>query len=236
MQEHVSTDAVDLSETLLRSYTVSGTEREDPHDGVWQANIVARCLAGDEYAFALLTDCYGNLLLRTAFLIVHDEDTAKDIVQEALILAWKNMRTLREPHYLRAWLLKITVNQSVSFKRQFARRAALLREQLMQHTIDSVIRESDTQRGSIEDSLDLASAIRRLPINQRVVLTLYYYHKMTMPEISELLNVAENTLRKRLQSALEKIRRVFLEEQSFQDGPLSAEALHSRIRIHGEGL
>jgi len=183
-------------------------EGKGPKDGGQQAELVTSFLAGNEQAFRLITDQYGELLLRTAYLLVRDEEAARDIVQDSLILAWENMHTLRERTYLRAWLLKIVVNQSMSFKRQLARKSAFLREQFFQYVLNVSIEESASQRGRMEDTLDMNRAIDQLPLNQRAVLILFYYHHMTMPEIAEMLGVAENTLRKRLQSALEKIRRV----------------------------
>ena len=213
----------------------SGSEAEH-EDGRWQAELVARCLAGDERAFALIADQYGNLLLRTAYLLVHDEEAAKDIVQDSLVLAWKNMAKLREPAFLRAWLLKIVVNQSVSLKRQWVRKAALLREQFTQTSIDDTIQSADFARGRLEDRLDVEQAIALLPLNQRVVLVLFYYHRMTMPEIASMLGVAENTLRKRLQTALEKTRRALrIESEGTQATVLTNEDVNTRISMHRGG-
>jgi RNA polymerase sigma-70 factor (ECF subfamily) len=203
----------------------------------FQVTLIARCLAGDEQAFALLADHYGSLLLRTAFLLVQDEEAAKDIVQDSLLLAWKHMATLREPAFLRAWLLKIVVNQSTSLKRQWARKAALLREQFAQYALDVSIQQSDFQRGHVEDRLDVERAIEQLPIHQRTVLVLFYYHRMTVPEIALLLDTSENTLRKRLQSALDKLRRVLqVELDTTQGVALSREAINARIGIHKGGV
>ncbi|MDQ2888669.1 MAG: RNA polymerase sigma factor [Chloroflexota bacterium] len=195
------------------------SNRQDPRDGEWQAALVKSCLGGDEQAFAILADHYGGLLLRTAYLLVRDEEAAKDIVQESLILAWKNMGKLREPSFLRAWLIKIVVNQSISLKRQLARRAALLREQLTEQYVNTTIRVSEIQRGRVEESIDLEQAIGQLPLNQRVVLVLFYYHRMTMPEVATVLGIAENTLRKRLQAALDKIRRALQVEVVRETSP-----------------
>jgi RNA polymerase sigma-70 factor (ECF subfamily) len=208
----------------------------DPRDKERQAELVTRCLAGDEQAFALIMDLYGGLLLRTAYLLVRDEEAAKDIVQDAFILAWKNLATLHERTYLRAWLVKIVVNQATSFKRQIARRATLLREQFVQYMLDTSIQEAASQRGQMEDSFDLARAIDQLPLNQRTVLILFYYHRMTMPEIAMSLGVAENTLRKRLQSALDKIRRVLYIDQTTPSTPASlAGYIHARSHRHAQG-
>ncbi len=206
-------------------------------DGQWQAELVARCLNGDERAFASIADQYGNLLLRTAYLLVQNEEAAKDVVQDSLLLAWKNMTKLREPTFLRAWLLKIVVNQSISLKRQWARKAALLREQFTQTSINDSIQSADFARGSVEDRLDVEQAIAQLPVNQRVVLVLFYYHRMTMPEISTMLGVAENTLRKRLQAALEKTRRALrVELAETQDTTLTHDRVNNtHISMHQGG-
>lgn len=207
-------------------------------NGLWQAEQAARCLAGDEDAFAKIIDTFGNLLLRTAYLLVRDEEAAKDIVQDSFILAWKNIAKLREPAFLRAWLLKIVVNQSMSWKRQWARKAALLREQFTQSYIDDTIQSADFARGRMEDRLDVERAIALLPLNQRAVLVLFYYHRMTMPEIATLLGVAENTLRKRLQVALEKTRRALQVElkETQNQSVATGENVNTHISMHRGGV
>ncbi|MBX5449009.1 RNA polymerase sigma factor [Thermogemmatispora sp.] len=184
---------------------------------------MARCLAGDEEAFARIVDTYGGLLLRTAYLLVKDEEAAKDLVQEAFFLAWKNMATLRDPALLRSWLLRILVNQAISLKRQLARQAALLRERLAGEEPEQLLPKTSLREGRVEDWLDVIAALQRLPVKQRVVLVLFYYHRLTMPEIAAMLGVAENTLRKRLQLALKKMRRLLQIRPPDQQAPTANE-------------
>lgn len=183
------------------------TERQPSDQESWQVEVVARCLAGDERAFARIVDAYGGLLLRTAFLLLRDEEMAKDTVQDAFFLAWKRLETLHDPALLRPWLLKIVVNQTTSLKRQLARQARLLRERLGGPEALAFANGAAPALEQREDWLDIQEALAELPMNQRVVLVLFYYHHLTMPEIATLLGVAENTLRKRLQVALKNIRR-----------------------------
>ena len=225
LQEPLGKVSVDLDETLPGST-----------DGNWQGEIVRRCIHGDEQAFACIIDHYGNLLVRTAFLLLQDEEMAKDVVQDSLILAWKNIHQLRDPALLRAWLLKIVVNQSTSLKRQLARRAVFLREQFAQYQMHQTFVHADAQQGHLEEILDLTQVLDKLPLKQRTVLILYYYHKMTVPEIATTLGVGEETLRKRLQSALDKLRRAL----SITTGPdtnldASSQALPSRVRLQRGG-
>lgn len=200
-----------------------------PADVACQTELVSRCLCGDELAFAHIVDLYGDLLLRTAYLLVQDEESAKDVVQESLFLAWKNMHQLRQPSYLRAWLVKIIVNQSTTMKQQWARRSALLKKQLLRNHIEQTIQAADLQRGKIEETLDVWNAIEQLPLNQRVVLVLFYYHRMTMPEIASMLETPENTLRKRLLAGLTKVRKIL------QIGSMKMDAIPTRVGFSGAG-
>ena len=236
----------EVNDTPETTSAVSVVHVELIENDTWQARqvtLVAQAITGDEQAFALIADHYGNLLLRTAYLLVQDEEAAKDIVQDALLLAWRHMATLREPLFLRAWLLKIVVNQSTSLKRQWARKAALLREQFTQYAIDMTIQQSDFQRGHVEDRLDVEHAIEQLPLNQRIVLVLFYYHRMTIPEIATMLNASENTLRKRLQSALDKLRRVLQVEFDGEHGEprehgisLTEDSVNAHVGLHRGGM
>ena len=200
-----------------------------------QEALIARSIAGDEQAFAEIAAHYGNLLLRTAYLLVRDEEAAKDIVQDSLLLAWKHMATLREPAFLRAWLLKIVINQSTSLKRQWIRKTALLQEQFAQQALEFAVQQSDFQRGRVEDYLDIERAIEQLPLKQRTVLVLFYYHRMTIPEIATMLNTSENTLRKRLQAALDKLRRV-LQVEPDTSVPLTDEGMDRHVGLHKGGV
>ncbi len=83
--------------------------------------------------------------------------------------------------------------------------------------------------------LDVSQAIERLPVNQHVVLLLFYYHHLTMPEIADMLGVA-NTLRKRLWLALAKIRRnLDIKADVGKETTLTNELVGSHITIHREG-
>jgi RNA polymerase sigma factor (sigma-70 family) len=208
---------------------MAATDYKHTADDNWQAELVARCQSGEERAFESLAEAYGSMLLRTAYLLVQDEEAAKDLVQESFIQAWKKIGQLREPTALRAWLLKILINHASSLKRQLARKSALLRAQLLQSSVDAAILSTDFERGRHEEEIDLAQALERLPLKHRTVLILFYYQRMSMPEISSLLGVGENTLRKRLQAALGKMRRM-LETPAFERREMVNESISTYRR------
>ncbi len=173
-----------------------------------QEAMVSRALQGDQEAFAAIVDRYGTLLLRTATMIVGDRDVAEDVVQDSLIQAWHHLIDLRQAGALRPWLMRIVVNQCISFKRRLARTTAFMRQALSEQESDMIAQIADDYKGRIEHNWDLAQAIENLPIKQRVVIVLHYYNGMTLPEMSKALGTSENTLKKRIQVALQNLRRI----------------------------
>ncbi|MEO8970148.1 MAG: RNA polymerase sigma factor [Ktedonobacteraceae bacterium] len=168
--------------------------------------LVARALSGDTEAFHAILDYYGGLMLRTAYSIVKDHDLAEDAVQNAIIQAWQHLPSLREAGALRSWLMRIVVNQSISFKRRIARSTTFLRQAFAEQETNLASQVADDAKGSIEGHWDLAQAIGTLPAKQQTAITLHYYQGMTVPEMAQLLDISENTLKKRIQAALTNLR------------------------------
>src|SRR6202049_513581 len=111
----------ELMESELAASAVQRQEKAKADEMAEQRLLVARALRGDRDAFDDIFDRYSGLMLRTAFGIVKDRDSAEDAVQNALIQAWHHLPSLRETGALRPWLLRIVVNQCISFKRRIAR-------------------------------------------------------------------------------------------------------------------
>ena len=185
-----------------------------------QRKLVARALRGEQEAFNDIVTQYGSLMLRTANMIVGDRDIAEDVVQDALIQVWHHLPELREAGALRSWLMRIVVNQCISFKRKLARSTAFLRQSLMEQESDMLAQIADDYKGRTERDWDLAQAINKLPTKQRNVIALHYYYGMTLPEMAQVLQTSENTLKKRIQAALTNLRRTF---QHFADEETSME-------------
>jgi RNA polymerase sigma-70 factor (ECF subfamily) len=193
-------------------------DRTEKAERLEQERLVGRAAQGDQIAFGNIVDQYSTLMLRTATMIVGDRDIAEDVVQDALIQAWHHMADLRKAGALRPWLMRIVVNQCISFKRRLARTTAFMRQALSDHETDLIAQAADDHKGRMERDWDLAQAIESLPIKQRVVVVLHYYNGMTLPEMAQTLETSENTLKKRIQAALTNLRRLLhttnLEEET----------------------
>jgi RNA polymerase sigma-70 factor (ECF subfamily) len=170
--------------------------------------LITRAQQGDKEAFDDIFSQYSGLMLYTAYTIVRDRDTAEDAVQNALIQAWQHLPSLREPGALRSWLMRIVVNQCISFKRRLARSTMIQRQSISEQETMLASQIADHAKGIKERDWDLALAIKQLPAKQRMVIALHYYQGMTVTEISQAMQISENTTKKRIQAALSNLRQV----------------------------
>ena len=72
---------------------------------------VARARNGDVTAFEALVEARVGSMTRTAMAILGREDEARDAVQDALVTAWRELASLRDPGAFDAWLTRILVNR-----------------------------------------------------------------------------------------------------------------------------
>jgi len=75
------------------------------------AELVSRTLAGDRDAFNRIVSRYQILICSLAYSRIGQLGQSEDVAQETFITAWKNLRFLREPDKLRAWLCGIVRNR-----------------------------------------------------------------------------------------------------------------------------
>ena len=85
-------------------------------------DLVERARRGDHDAFAELAGAAISRLDATAWLMLRDADRATDAVQNALVRAWRDLPTLRDPDRFDAWLRRLLVNACIDEIRRVRRR------------------------------------------------------------------------------------------------------------------
>lgn len=90
-----------------------------------QRELVTRAMGGDHDAFGRLVDGSVDRLYAVANLVLRDADRAQDAVQEALVSAWRDLRSLRDVDAWDAWLYRLTVWSCYRQARRDRRRDAI---------------------------------------------------------------------------------------------------------------
>ena len=168
-----------------------------------ETQAVQLCQEGNESAFQVIVERYGDVMFGTAVLMTRDRALAEDLVQEALLLAWKGLPRFRAGSNLKAWLLRILVNRVISDRR---------RRRVDEVEMDASYNEPVEPESAIqtvisaEEAERIRAALSLLPFEPRQAIVLRFYAGMTIPEIAEMLGWREGTVKSRLHRALRQLR------------------------------
>jgi len=139
----------------------------------------------------------GPALLRFAYLLTGDRRLAEDLVQDALVKAYR--RWSRHPvEYAEAYVRRIIVNEYLSWRRlrSSSEVTGHIRPQVCHDAADAVAERDQVWR-----------ALADLPRRQRSVLVLRYYEDLSDADIAALLGCAEGTVRSLAARAFAALRR-----------------------------
>jgi RNA polymerase sigma factor (sigma-70 family) len=166
---------------------------------------IARARAGDAPAFEALVEARVGTMTRTAMAILGREDEARDAVQDALITAWRELASLRDPGAFDAWLTRILVNRCRRGLRRFAIRR--LRE-----IPDALIAEAEQPSapdiaGPAVDRRAIERAFDRLDVDVRTLLVLHHLEGRSLAWIGDVLRIPEGTVKSRLFAARRSLER-----------------------------
>jgi RNA polymerase sigma-70 factor (ECF subfamily) len=162
--------------------------------------LVDRAKRGDEEAFDALARLVGDGCMAIASRILRDVGLAEDAVQAALVVAWRDLRTLRDSSRFEPWLHRILTHECYAEARRRTRWSPDIR---LLH-VDRMV-ESDGVL-TINDRDELERAFRRLTLEQRAVLVFHYYLDLPLREVAERLGVPFGTAKSRLHYASAALR------------------------------
>jgi RNA polymerase sigma-70 factor (ECF subfamily) len=167
-----------------------------------QAELVERASQGDRDAFASLAASIVDRCYALAYRILRDPDRAQDATQQALLGAWRDLATLRDPDRFDAWLHRLVVHACYAEARGQRRWAARVRVlQVDPPTSPDVAR-------SVAARDDLEHAFRGLTPEQRAVVVLHHHLGYPLTEIAATLGIPVGTARSRLHYAVRHLRTV----------------------------
>ena len=161
---------------------------------------VEQAMRGDREAFGVLVNQSADRLYAIATRILRDADLAEDAVQGALISAWRDLPTLRDPDRFEAWMRKLLVHACYTEARRRAKWSAHVRVL----PLDGPAARDEILSVSDRDALD--RAFRRLSVEQRAVFVLHHHLGLPLVDIADTLGIAPGTARSRLHSATRTLR------------------------------
>jgi RNA polymerase sigma-70 factor (ECF subfamily) len=180
-----------------------------------------QAFSGDEAdRFASLVAANRDKLYRVALRMAGNADDAQDLLQDALIEAYRAFSRFREGTYFDKWLYRIMTNTFIDRQRQRKRAGPTVSLDAPVSDEDSSPRDIADHAGSPEERLmqaefsePLQRALDRLSPEFRMVLILSDIEEFTYEEIGAMMNVPVGTVRSRLHRARASVRDHLLKSQ-----------------------
>jgi RNA polymerase sigma-70 factor (ECF subfamily) len=163
--------------------------------------LIERAKYGDQAAFEFVLRPKLQRLLRLTLSIVDNESDARDAVQEACVLAWRELPRLRDSDRFEAWLWQIAINVCRTALRN--RRRRNIRE-IHVDAIAGAPEAAQPGRAFTEDvsaNDSIRRAFLRLDADKRTILILHHVEERPIAEIASLLGIPEGTAKWRLHAA-----------------------------------
>lgn len=140
---------------------------------------------GNELAAFNLYNSYSKAMYNTLTRMTNDADTAKDLLQEAFVKAFKKIHDLDDPKAFGGWLKRIVVNMGL----EYLRKNKFHFEELE----DQTEIENEQIDEALVDDKTLHAAIKELPDGCRTVLCLHLLEGFKHKEIASQLGISEST-------------------------------------------
>ncbi len=150
---------------------------------------------------------HGRRLVGLAYTLVGSHSVAEDLMQDALIAAYRRWDEVARMDDPAAWVRRVVANRSVSHVRRRvieARGLARLAGQRQEPVIVQVSDESEA----------LWAAVRRLPRRQRQIIALRFHDQLSMSEIADVLGCSKESVNTHLRRARATLSRLYPEGES----------------------
>jgi RNA polymerase sigma-70 factor (ECF subfamily) len=168
-----------------------------------EAALVEAVRAGDGRAFETLVNRYMRRAFAVAYRVMGQKEDAEDLVQDAFVAVLQRIDTFEAGRPFAPWFFRILVNRGLN-----ARKARALR------TVDEIPEatahagptpERETERAELRDRLRVAMGA--LPERQRIIVELFELEGFAGPEIAEILEISDGTVRWHLHEARKTLRK-----------------------------
>lgn len=135
----------------------------------------------------------------------NDDDIA-DAIQETILICFKNIRKLKNNNFFKTWSIRILINECNKIYKKKKREMISLDEKEIEITDENYD----------DSNLSFQILIENLKEEEKTILTMYYCFQYTTKEISNILNINENTVKSKIVRAKEKLKNKFGGEKTWK--------------------
>ncbi len=182
-------------------------------DKIFDEWLVLQFQSGKEKALGLLAKRWNHKIIRQAYRHTKNIEASKDIAQESWYSIVRGLTGLRNPQSFGVWALSIASKKSVDWIR--ANQKERKHEDYKREAQKEFNSESDDNTKQVKINA-VRKAMKDLPDEQRMVLSLFYLEEYSLKEIAKIMNVPSGTVKSRLFNAREKLKKIIKKEKGYE--------------------
>ena len=177
-------------------------------DGLSDEELVALVCNQDQEQYRELVKRYQDKLMRYAIGLIQDEDKAADVVQQAFIKAFVNLRGFNTKKKFSSWIYRIVHNEAINYIKKYQKEISLEANLWLEQSLVSNNNvEEDFDRKQARKVLYLS--LQKLPLKYRSPLVLFYLEEKTYEEISDVLRIPVGTVGTRINRGKKLMRTIY---------------------------
>ncbi len=158
-----------------------------------EKRLIRRAQKGDADSYAQLFAKYEADLYRMAYVYSGRREDALDLVQEVAYRSFKYIHSLKDPRYVKTWLVRILINCANDFYKK--------RPDTKEYEDDAFIEDEQ-----VDVKVTLEAAMKYLTVDEKNIILLKYYEDWTVQQIADVLDMKLGTVKTILYRALRKLR------------------------------
>ena len=188
---------------------VPGSEHRSNGD---DARLVTRVQRGERAALHELYERFGSMTFGMLMQVLRDRATAEDVQQQVFLEVWQRGRTYDpERASLATWILTIARSRAID---ELRRRIPEPRDPAGSIAVLETEQAHDTSRvDGLVEQWHLAHLVARLPTGEADLLRRRFYDGQTQAEIAAELDIPLGTVKSRMRSGLDGLRRMLEQER-----------------------
>lgn len=165
--------------------------------------LVERCRDGDGTAFAALVGRYHRPIYNAAYRVLGNAEDAADITQVVFMKVTERLDDFDSRYKFFSWIYRIALNESLNLARKHGREEPLDEDAEIAGARSA---EPDWNAHQEELSERIQRALTGMSVDDRAVITLRHFSDCSYREMSNILGIAEKTVKSRLFAARRRLR------------------------------
>ncbi|MCK5699987.1 MAG: sigma-70 family RNA polymerase sigma factor [Cyclobacteriaceae bacterium] len=172
-------------------------------------SLIEKSRKGDEHAYGKLVGLWFKRIYNFSLKYFADHDLAMEVTQQTFIVVYKKINRLKDVDNFKYWLYKIALNHCREEDRRQKRTkwySIFISEDARQ--VESKYGHPEIEYQKKENEELIAELLRTLPEEQKTVIIMKEFEGMKFREISETLNISENTAKSRLYYGFKALKKI----------------------------